>query len=117
MEQAQVTWDAFGNPIQAIDYARTEAHVRYGPISRPMVPDSARGKNRFLYGRGSVTYWRQVSGFPGRPRASTSAHHAPSVDENEFGGHRDYRLQSAIDRTLVGEDPVHAIVRTLIHAI
>ena len=54
MEQAQVTWDAFGNPIQAIDYARTEAHVRYGPISRPMVPDSARGKSRFLYGRGSV---------------------------------------------------------------
>ena len=35
--------------------------------------------------------------------------HAPSIDENEFGGHHDRRLQSAIDRTLVGEDPVHAI--------
>jgi hypothetical protein len=34
---------------------------------------------------------------------------APSVDEGEFGGHHDRRLQSAIDRTLVGEDPVHAI--------
>jgi hypothetical protein len=34
---------------------------------------------------------------------------APSVDENEFRGHHDRRLQSAIDRTLVGEDPVHAI--------
>src|SRR5579863_3331810 len=33
------------------------------------------------------------------------------------GDHRDCRLQSAIDRTLVGKDPVHAIVRTLIHAI
>jgi hypothetical protein len=117
MEQAQVTWDAFGNPIQAIDYDGTEAHVRYGPISRPMVPDSACGKRRFLCGRGSVTHGRQVSRFPGWPRPSTSAHHAPSVDENELGGHRDRRLRSAIDRTLVGEDPVHAIVRTLIHTI
>ncbi len=35
--------------------------------------------------------------------------HGPSIDENEFGGHHDCRLQSAIDRTLVGEDRVHAI--------
>ncbi len=28
MEQAQVTWDAFGNPIHVIDRGWTEAHVR-----------------------------------------------------------------------------------------
>ena len=29
--------------------------------------------------------------------------------EKEFSRHRDCRFQTAIDRTLVGEDPVHAI--------
>jgi hypothetical protein len=29
--------------------------------------------------------------------------------EKEFSRHRDCRFQTAIDRTLVGEDPVHSI--------
>ena len=29
--------------------------------------------------------------------------------EKEFGRHRNCRFQTAIDRTLLGEDPVHAI--------
>ena len=29
--------------------------------------------------------------------------------EKEFSRHRDCRLQTAVDRTLIGEDPVHAI--------
>ena len=44
MEQAKVTWDAFGNPIQVIDMLDRKRTFGYGPIRRLMVPDSARGK-------------------------------------------------------------------------
>ena len=44
----------------------------------------------------------------GSCRASACVRAAPSVDENKFGGHRDCRLQTAINRALAGEDPVHA---------